>query len=207
VEKGETFPADKSGWDPSSLFGIIDDLGVSVGLDIYFGDPDILVCDDMRTEVADFIMADTGRNQVVFIHAKASRTNKPYSASAIQEVCAQATKNINYLGMFNEQKPPNLRSWDRAWPDNRSPKVGGRIRRGNESGSEIWSKVQSVIRHPLADRQVWLFLGQTLSKSKFEDHLGRRNPTPEAVQAAFLLHATMTSVASVGAKLRVFCYP
>jgi len=206
-EKGETFPSDGSGWDPDSLFGIIDDLGASARLSVYFGDPDMLVCDDMRTEVADFILADAHRNRVVFIHAKASPTRKPYSASALQAVCAQATKNINYLGMFNEQKPPNLRSWDRAWPDNRSPKVRRRIRRGNGSGSEIWSRVQSVIRHPLADREVWLFLGQILSKSEFEDHLGRRNPTPEAVQAAFLLHATMTSVASVGAKLRVFCYP
>lgn len=206
-EKGETFPGDRSGWDPNSLFGIIDDLGVSAGLGAYFGDPDILVCDDMRTEVADFILVDTARNRVAFIHAKASSTTKPHSASALQEVCAQATKNINYLGMFNEQKPPNLRSWDRAWPDNKSPKVGRRIRRGSGTGSEIWSRVQSVIRHPLADREVWLFLGRILSKSEFEDHLGRGNPTPEAVQAAFLLHATMTNVASIGAKLRVFCYP
>lgn len=206
-EKGETFPSDKSGWEPNSLFGIIDNLGASARLGVYFGDPNILVCDDMSTEVADFILADTNRDRVVFIHAKASSEKRPYSASALQAVCAQATKNINYLGMFNEQKPPNLKRWDRAWPDNRNPKVERRIRRGNGPGSALWSRVQSVIRHHLADHEVWLFLGQILSKSEFEDRLGRRNPTPEAVQAAFLLHATMTSVASVGAKLRVFCYP
>jgi superfamily II DNA or RNA helicase len=206
-EKGETFPSDRSGWDPNSLFGIIDNLGASGGLAEYFGNPDIVVCDDMQTEVADFILADTSARRVVFIHAKASPTRKPFSASALQTVCAQATKNINYLGLFNEQNPPNLRSWDRAWPDNRNPKVERRIRRGTGTGSQVWSSLQSVIRHPLADREVWLFLGQTLSKGEFEDQLGRRNPAPEAVQAAFLLHATMTSVASVGAKLRVFCYP
>jgi len=206
-EKGETFPSDKSGWEPNSLFGIIDNLGASAGLGVYFGDPNILVCDDMGTEVADFILADTDRDRVVFIHAKASSEKRPYSASALHSVCAQATKNINYLGMFNEQKPPNLKRWDWAWPDNRNPKVERRIRRGNGPGSALWSRVQSVIRHHLADHEVWLFLGQILSKSEFEDRLGRRNPTPEAVQAAFLLHATMTSVASVGAKLRVFCYP
>jgi hypothetical protein len=187
---------------------MIDDLGVSTQLGEYFGDPDIVVCDDMGTEAADFILADAGdEKRVVFIHAKASAESRPYSASALHEICGQATKNINYLGMFNEQNPPNVGRWEGAWPSDRHPQVARRIRRGSGSGAEIWSRVQSIIRHPLANREVWLFLGQTLSRGEFERRLGQATPTPEAVQAAFLLHATMTSVASVNAKLRVFCCP
>jgi superfamily II DNA or RNA helicase len=206
-EKGESFPSDQSGWDPASLFGILDDRGSTAGLGEYFGNPDIVVCDDMRTEVADFILAEIDQKRAIFVHAKASSKRRPYSASALQEVCAQATKNINYLGMFNEAQPPNLSSWQGCWPDDQNPRVAERIRCGPSSATEAWSEIQSIVHHPWADRQVWLFLGQILSKSEFEAHLGRDLPTPEAVQAAFLLHATMTSVASVGAKLRVFCCP
>jgi len=207
-EKAATRLGDQSGWAATSLFGMIDDLGVSIQLGGYFGDPDIVVCDDMGTEAADFILADTGdEKRVVFIHAQASAERRPYSASALHKICGQATKNINYLGMFNEQNPPNVGRWDGAWPSDNNPQVARRIRKGAGSGPEIWSKVQSIVRHPLADRQVWLFLGRTLSQGEFERRLGQATPSPEAVQAAFLLHATMASVASVAAKLRVFCCP
>lgn len=206
-EKGTSCAPDRSGWESSSLFGILDDLGNAVGLGAYFGNPDVVVCDDMRTESADFILAEAGQNRVIFVHAKASREKKPYSASALQEVCAQATKNINYLGMFNETEPPNLPAWEGGWPDVLDPKVAKRIRRGSSSAAGAWSQIQSIVHHPWADRQVWLFLGKILSKAQLEAHLGKPEPTPEAVQAAYLLHATMTSVASVGARLRVFCCP
>jgi hypothetical protein len=204
-EKHPVLP-DGQGWRISSLFGIIDSLGQSADLVRHFGAPDILVCDDMGTEIADFILAHTDANKIVFIHAKASSSRRPYSASALQDVCAQATKNINYLGMFNVETPPKLDSWDEPWRS-KGTQVDNRIRIGEGSGSAIWARIRSIIRHPLAEREVWLFLGQILSKQQLEEHLAHQPPRPEALQAAFLLHATMTSVASVGAKLRVFCYP
>jgi superfamily II DNA or RNA helicase len=209
AEKGATIHGDPDGWDPASLFGLVDHLGASTLLAGYFGNPDILVCDDGGTEIADFILSDTGQRQerIVLIHAKASPQRRPYSASALQEVCGQATKNINYSGMYNEQTPRNLRRWEGPWRSADSPRVRRRIRRGPASAEELWSALQRVIRHPLAEREIWLILGRTLSKREFEDRLGRAHPTPEAVQAAFLLHATMTNVQSIGARLRVFCYP
>ncbi len=206
-EKHGNYPGGMSGWDPNSLFGVIDALGAGASAKRHFGSPNIVVCDDMQTEVADFILADTKKSRVVFIHAKASKPGHKYSASALQEVCGQATKNINYIGMFNSDRPPNIKLWKRPWPNGKKPKVTDRIRRGSGSAIKVWSEIQSVISNPLAEREVWLFLGQTLSKSALEEHLSKASPTPEAVQAALLLHATMSSVASAGAKLKVFCSP
>ncbi len=208
-EKVETKgkPPKEYAWTENTLFGIINKLGAPAGLQEAFGEPDILICDDMRTESADFIMADTKKRRVVFIHAKASTTKHPYSASALQEVIGQATKNLNYLGMYNESKPPNLKYWDGGWPDSAKPKIKKRIIRGPAKGDKAWEKIRSIVRHPLADREVWLFLGSILSKSKFEENLAKDPPTPETVQAAYLLRSALTTVASVGAKLRVFCYP
>ncbi len=200
-------PTKEKAWTENTLFGIIKKLGGPAGLQEFFGNPDILICDDMRTEAADFIMADTKRRRVVFIHAKASSTKKPYSASALQEVISQATKNINYLGMYNESIPPNLKDWDKGWPDGKNPKIPKRILISKLKGEKAWEKIQSIIRHPLADREVWLFLGSILSKSQFEANLAKDPPTPETLQAAYLLRSALTTVASVGAKLRVFCYP
>lgn len=206
-EKGDLYLPDESGWDPCSLFGILDDLGAALGLAEHFGNPDVVICDDMRTEASDFIFAEQAEKRVIFVHAKASAQKRPYSASALHEVCGQATKNINYLGMFNQARPPNLSAWEKGWPDERQRKVARRIRRGPSSADEAWALIQSIVQHPWAQREVWLFLGQILSKSQLEEHLGRGVPTPEAVQAAYLLHGTMTTVASIGATLRVFCYP
>jgi superfamily II DNA or RNA helicase len=197
-------------WDEDTLFGIIARLGAPGGpeLEKEFGDPDILVCDDMGTEAADFILGDTRSRRVVFIHAKATPSPHPTSASKLQEVIGQATKNINYLGMFNEQMPKNLPTkWNNPWKDGETGCTRPRILRGFRTGVRTWVKLRSIIRHPLAEREVWLFMGQMLSRTAFEDALAQSDVGAEALQAAHLLYAALTNVASVGAKLRVFCYP
>jgi superfamily II DNA or RNA helicase len=222
-EKGE--PVTTQGWPEDTLFGIIDSLGLpargmnpalfecvdragrKISLWEHFGDPDIVVCDDMGTESADFILADTRNLRVVFIHAKANSQNRPASASALQEVVGQATKNINFLGMFNQSRPDNLNRWKEPWKGKAGLPVDKRIRRGPPNSVDAWEKIHAVIRHPLADREVWLFLGRTLSRRAFENLLQKSPPGAEAFQAALLLHATLCNVASVGAKLSVFCYP
>jgi len=129
-----------------------------------------------------------------------------YSASAITEVCGQAMKNIHYLSMFNEEEPTDsLKKWARPW---RAPRVEGtvkqriRLPKGGEP-AKVWKDIESIIRDPLARREVWLFLGQVLSKKSLEKELARA--TDEAVQTAILLHGTMASIASIDAKMRVFC--
>jgi hypothetical protein len=75
-----------------------------------------MVFDDMCTEVADVIMGN--KNKVVFIHAKCKTQKSKYSASALQDVVSQATKNIRYLNSFNQLQPPNFPKWDGPWKEN-----------------------------------------------------------------------------------------
>lgn len=70
----------------------------------------------MGIEAADFIVS--GESRVVFIHVKgvgAKGKISKYSAGKLSIVCAQATKNIRYLSMFNTQKPKNVGRWDQEW--------------------------------------------------------------------------------------------
>lgn len=69
-------------------------LGLSIlwepGLTEYFREPDILVCDDMRREVAGFFLCDTSTDsfRVVLIHVKASTQNHACFTNGLHDVCA-----------------------------------------------------------------------------------------------------------------------
>jgi superfamily II DNA or RNA helicase len=206
-EKGQKCQKSGDGWEVGSLFDLIDTLGGDDdALSQELGDPEILVCDDMETEMADFILADSKKNLVAFIHAKASDEPRFYSATAITNVVGQALKNIHYLSMFHHEKPQaNIDKWGRKWGANRVEGfVRERIRRPRGADpAKVWARIEAIIRDPLARREVWLFLGQTLSKKSLQDELAQS--TDEAVQAAILLHGTMASIASIDAKMRVFC--
>lgn len=218
-EKGQTCAEDGSAWDANSLFSIIDLLGVGYELEALFGTPDIVVCDDMGTEAADFILADTTENKVVFIHAKGNSSGKArkYAASPLQEVCGQATKNLKYFARFGTDEPPRTRRWHtdvwrttKAKTGNIKPigHVTSRLRKKPAdvtTGLDTWKKIRTIIRNPNAELEVWLFLGRLLSASSIEEQLTKKKPSAEAQQAAYLLFSTMNDVASVGARLRVIC--
>lgn len=206
-EKGKVCKSDHSGWEVDSLFDLIHRRGKATSFERIFGSPDILICDDMGTEVADFILSDN--NRIVFIHAKGLGNDISYcSASKLQDVCGQATKNIQYLSMFNGLQPKHLNRWDLPW---RGTKTKGYVKSrklmGTGKPEQLWDKIQTRIKDPLSNKEVWLVLGRMLSKKALLEGLKKDNPSPEAVQAAILLHGTMTNVNSIGAKLRIFCQP
>src|SRR5207247_1379503 len=72
---------------------------------------DIVICDDMQAELADFIVADTRHRRVAFIHAKAFAAPVYLSASALSVVCAQAVKNLEYLHPYTVRVPENVERW------------------------------------------------------------------------------------------------
>src|SRR5206468_722745 len=88
-----------------------------------------------------------------------------------------------------------------------SGQVTKRVRRGpvGITGPDVWRHLQSIIRDPYGDLQVWLLLGRMLKKSVLETQMTKKSPAAEAQQAAYLLFSTMNDVASVGARLRVYC--
>jgi hypothetical protein len=210
-EKGASVRNNGEGWEHDSLFGIIDALGANTTLAAHFGLPGILVCDDMGREAADFFLCEASADnpRVVLIHAKASTQNHVCSASALHDVCSQAVKNLGYLAMFSQERPARVASngWARPWRHSDIGVVSKRIRRGTGTSAAIWKKIQETVNNPMVQKEVWLSLGQILSRKAFEEKLGKKTPPAEALQAAYLLHATMTDVAAVGGRLRIICGP
>ena len=147
---------------------------------------------------------------MVLIHAKAARETTLLSASAFAEGCSQAAKNLDILTPFSTIEPPNLSQWGGKWRTHwkEVPQVvDRRIRLGKGTANEVWQKIRSVIRDPTATREVWIVVGSTFSKNKFREAANKGKQPPEIIQILYYLQSTWGSVASIGARLRVFCSP
>lgn len=206
-EKGIKNPK-KNGinWEKDSIFRLIADLGKETDFESHIGKPSFMVCDDMNTEIADFILVyenNAGDDKVVFIHAKSSSKNHKYSATAIQEVCSQATKNIRFLNPYNISEPPNISRWDNKWKS-KGLEVKNRIRLepGLKSGN-AWKRIENIIKDPLSNKEVWLVINNTLSKSSLISEL--KKSTYEAIQATILIQSTNQCIGTVNGRLKVFC--
>ena len=206
-EKGKNCVRGGTGWQKGSLFAHIDRIKTGGSVFSEVDDPISLVCDDLDDEVADFILADRGGNRVVLIHAKANSKWSPLSASSLQEVCAQAVKHARVLSMFADVRPPNVKKWGGQWraPNTCKGLVNRRIRLGLKDPEQHWKKLEASIRNPRTVREVWIVLGNMLSKSALEIELGKTVPAPQTFHIVHLLQNTMAAISSMGASLRVYC--
>ena len=208
-EKGPEGSATKDGWHPSSVFHVIDsrgtqaDQGYDDSLARALEGTDILICDDLQKEVADFIAASCKEQRVVFMHAKADP--KVLSASAFHDVCAQALKNLEPLNPYYNWTPPNLSLWEKPWRRSGQEYVEQRIRKGEGTAQELWKAIRNIIRNPAAIREVWIVYGKGFSLNKLREEQLKDNPLPEAVQLLYLLQSTWASLASLNVRFRIFC--
>lgn len=208
-EKGTKTVNTNSNWDTGTLFRLIADQGTGTSLsNLFSGSTKYLICDDMGVEVADFILVDNDR--VVFIHAKATTSTSDVSASSLQEVCAQATKNLSYLSPFNKIIPTGVKSkWGKEWKANG---VTGTVKNrmivgGAKNHSKAWEDIQIKLKDPNTKKEVWLILGNVLSKNKLEQKLKSSGDYKIALQASLLILSSYQAAYSIGARLRVLCSP
>jgi hypothetical protein len=155
------------GWERDSLFDLVDSLangrppaeGES-SLSRFFKGTQFLVCDDMGTELADFVLGQrdpAGRQRIAFIHCKVKSGSPSHvSAKHLQEVCSQAVKNLRELTSFSGSATERSRKWGGPWRG-RFPgetrtegiMVRSRLRRGVRTGREAWERVRDYVENPL----------------------------------------------------------
>lgn len=171
--------------------------------------PDILICDDLGTELADFIAAQSNPPRVCMIHAKADKKKSSLSASAFHEVCGQAVKNLGLLNPQWGQRPKKLEIWDGPWIHKKIGSVERRIRlpRSGLNAEAAWEKIERIIRHPAAVREVWVVMSDGMSRKAFVRRQKENTPPPSVIQLIYLLQSTWSAVSSVGAVFKVFCKP
>lgn len=202
--KSEKGPVDADGkWSRDCAFGLID-------LDLLpeaFDSDATILCTDLGTEIADFIGFTD--KKVVFVHAKSksAASKSTISASALHEVVSQAVKNLRYLTVGNVDQPATgtlAGTWKGAAHGN-----APRLRAGTSApnGKGNWRRINNAVQSHSTEREVWLVLGASLSKSALEEELSRSRPRAVAVQALALLTSAWTATQQCGVRLRILCSP
>ena len=224
-EKFGSRPAGLSGnvtlnnWPQDSVFGVlIDHITNNKGHFVNYDFSDI-ICDDLQAEIADFIAISEADKKIVLIHCK--HKGSKYSASAFQDVCGQAQKNVFYLVKNNISNfhfvDVHKSRWNSNWKSQK-PKVysskgrkklslnieHARIVKGSITGEEFWEKYKEILADVDAKLEVWLFTSG-LSKSALESELRKPIPQEQITPLMWLLLATDDVVSQVGATLKIFC--
>lgn len=196
----------KTKWDASSIFHLIDSLGSAGLVHRNFGTPELVLCDDLGTESADFVCANFTNRKIAFIHAKDGEDHT-VSASALHVIVAQAQKNLSLISRGGSV-PKHIARW------NRESKWGKtnirRWRLGAKSlptKIDLWKRIRSeILDHPDGKKEVWLVLGRTLDKAALLDQL--QTPALRSAitgQVVHLLSLLQANCAQLGVVLRVFC--
>lgn len=175
-----------------------------------------LVCDDLDCEIADFIAIDDVNNKIALIHCK--NKNAKVSASAFQDVCGQAQKNVSYIIKNNidvlQDIQKHIKKWDEDWENSKTytPKTKKfeltikrkRMVVGEVTGVEFWEKYKKIIKSHNSTVEVWLFTNG-LSRSKLDNELQKTKPKEQINQLMWILYGTQEVLADVGAVLKVYC--
>ena len=203
-KRGTVFHGLKT-WPAGSIFHLIDhDRGLFRAAG--WNDYDYLICDDMGTETADFVVVDRAQNRIALLHAKYGGGSLS-SAREFQIVHAQATKNLEFFNPSGTFLPDRTERWAGAW---QGALRRIRLPRRRRSADVLAAEIDTMLRSSDVTKEVWIVLGRGFSKSVFTDQLSVQEPKKppyHAIQLAYLLQACNANTSSVGATLKVLTVP
>lgn len=198
-EKG-TFSANHTEFDADSTFGVV--------VNNIASSDDVLVCDDLNDEWADFIGLGTTTNptRVTFYHAKHDALT--LGASAFHISVSQAIKNLGRMGLGYDTLMPKFVRWRTTYNNNRHQTAISRTCKGDQAHLE--SNFEQVRTAPDTIRHVAI-VTSSLSKSAVDNALQAvargELPDPYFVQLYWLLMSFFSACAEVGAFGYVVCQP
>jgi hypothetical protein len=209
-EKGNaTLKIQANLWHKDTLFGLIARQGkgyLDNSLENEFN-LEYLLCDDLLSEIGDFIGLDTKQRRVVFIHAKAKKSK--ISATNFTEICGQATKNLDYLTPYYQRTPKqNIDKWKQPWAVSPIGTITNRVITQNATTKQFWDKYVQLISDPSTKREVWLIVGNMFDHNAFKNELRKSdvaNIKSEVIQLIYLIRSTWNSISQVGAQLKILC--
>lgn len=196
-EKG-SFTAAHTTFDSDSTFGVV--------LSTVAPEDDVMVCDDLGDEWADFIgfRTDPSAPRVTFYHAKHGELS--LGASPFHVSVGQAIKNLGNLSLPALSMPKKYRGWNRLYTNNRIRTHIHRTCRGTLADTQ--AAVEFCRNAPHSAKRVAI-VTSSLSKAAvgrvFQD-LAAGNPVdPYFVQLYWLLSSFFAACTEVGAFGCVIC--
>ncbi|WP_313078776.1 hypothetical protein [Pulveribacter sp.] len=199
-EKG-TFAIGQVSFTQDSVFGSV--------VDIIAANDDVLVCDDLGDEWADFIGISTGTSpaMISFYHAK--HGDQSLSASAFHDSVGQAIKNLGRMSMPAAMLPNKLASWSDSYRNDGVQTDISRLIRGG-TAQEIGGKIEAARSAPDVLHRVFI-VTSSLSRADVQNVLAQaaqgNSPTPHFVQLYWLLMSYFSACAEMGVRGYVVCRP
>jgi hypothetical protein len=178
-------------------------------IDELTGDDDVLVCDDLGDEWADFIglSTDERRPSITFYHAKHGQQS--LGASPFHVSVSQAEKNLGRMSLAPTTMAQKYQAWDTTY---NGPKVASaipRIVRGGDIAA-IQSHVEAVRTAPDVTKRA-IIVTSSLSRAAvgetFAQIAAGAPPSAHFVQLYWLLTSYFSSCAELGAVGYVMCQP
>jgi hypothetical protein len=170
---------------------------------------DVLLCDDLGDEWADFIGIRTATRpaMVSFYHAK--HGNRSLSASAFHDSVGQAIKNLGRMGLPPEVMPAKFASWETNYRGGGAETAIPRIVQGG-GRVEIDRSIQEARSAPDLLKRVFI-VTSSLSRFQVEAAFAAaavgQPPPAHFVQLYWLLTSYFSACTEVGAIGYVVCQP
>ncbi|MGJ8586369.1 MAG: hypothetical protein ACSHXD_19945 [Marinosulfonomonas sp.] len=198
-EKGAFVPG-QANFDVTSAFGsIVEHVAVN---------DDILICDDLGDEWADFIgiKEEGGFVQVCFYHAKHGELE--LSAGSFHVAVSQAIKNLGNMMFPVERMEAKIQGWETTYNAPNQPTLIAKIIRNN--AGDLGESIVRARTSPDVRRRA-VIVTSSLSKQAVEDMFvaiqnGHR-PTHTFVQLYWLLQSFFSACTEVGASGSIVCQP
>ena len=150
-------------------------------------DPEVIICDDLGSEAADFIAADFTNRKLAFLHVKCG-SGSNISASAFHDVTAQAMKNLCYMVPTAETPQGVKNSWTKSSKWNNT-KIARLYKTGANfpTATRLWDKIRSEILQA-SNRELYVVLVTSgcVAQSSLEEAI--KNPKKRTHETAQLIH-------------------
>ncbi|OCJ33611.1 hypothetical protein A6U91_18665 [Agrobacterium tumefaciens] len=199
-KKKRKFKLNQNVFDAESTFGVI--------IQTIAANDQILVCDDLGDEWADFIgvRTDNGITSVNFYHGKHGKLS--LGASAFHVSVGQAIKNLGNMVFPPDRVPTKVAGWSTNYNSENGPTQIPRIIRGN--AATIGTNVAATRTAPDTVRRA-IIVTSSLSKKAVASALVSakkgKAPKPSFVQFYWLLQSFFSACTEVGAVGSVICRP
>jgi hypothetical protein len=180
----------------------------SVVASVIASDDQVLVCDDLNNEWADFIGLDNSSSpkRITFYHAK----HGPLSlgATPFHVAISQAIKNLKNMAFPRDEMPRKIGRWQQNYSnDGSDTQIARTIRFTNRPLSEEFEEARNA---PDTSRRV-MIVTSSLSKQAVEAALDDirqgGTPSPHFVQLYWLLMSFFGACVEVNAHGYVICQP
>ncbi len=170
---------------------------------------DVLVCDDLGDEWADFIGLSTNTNPVMISFYHAKHGDQSLSASKFHDAVGQAIKNLGRMALPTETTATKLDRWDNTYRNDGVQTDISRLLRGG-TRPVIEAKIDSVRATPDVLQRVFI-VTSSLSRNQVEQVFTNAQngitPTPYFVQLYWLLMSYFSACAEMGVRGYVVCRP